>query len=69
MQDTATTAAPRDAAALLADLADIGGKLTDLHHDAERLALPQAVTMGLLWLRDDAASVLSDALPARHAGG
>lgn len=69
MQDTATTAAPRDAAALLADLADIGGKLSDLHHDAQRLGMPQAVVMGLLWMRDDAAAVLSDALAARHKEG
>ena len=69
MQDTATTAAPRDAAALLNALADIGGKLADLHDDAARLGMPQAVVMDLLWLRDDAASALSNALPARHAGG
>jgi hypothetical protein len=67
--DSATTTQPRDAAALLKDLADIGGKLSDMHHDAVRLGLPQAVSMGLLWLRDDAQAVFTDALVSRRAEG
>jgi hypothetical protein len=52
---------PRDRAALLNALADLGGHITDLHADAARLALPSAVTVGLQWLRDDAVTVVTDA--------
>jgi hypothetical protein len=61
---SATSHPPRDRAALLAALANLAGHISDLHDDAARLALPSAVTMGLQWLRDDAATVLTDASAA-----
>lgn len=49
----------RDLPEFLAALAHVSGMLVELHQDAERLMQPQSVTMGLHWLRDDAASLLS----------
>jgi len=66
MAQSATSHPPRDRAALLAALADLGARISDLHDDAARLGMPQAVTMGLLWLRDDAQSVFADANTATH---
>jgi hypothetical protein len=65
MAQSATSHPPRDRAALLNALADLAGHISDLHDDAARLAMPQAVTMGLLWLRDDAVAVRADANAAR----
>lgn len=59
----------RDTAAFLAALADIAGRLADLRDDAERMALPSAVVVGLAWLRDDAAGVLADTRNALRAEG
>lgn len=54
-----------DRADLLVALAELGHTLAHLHADAERLAMPQAVVIGLQWLRDDAAGLLVDALAAK----
>lgn len=66
MLDTATTTPAADRAALLVALAALGNTLSTLHDDAQRLAMPQAVVMGLMWLRDDAAGLLIDALAAKE---
>lgn len=65
MAHSATSHPPRDRAALLTALADVANLLSDLHDDAARSAMPQAVTIGLMWLRDDAVAVLADAIAAR----
>jgi hypothetical protein len=56
--------APRTADEFLAALAGACDLLAGLRHDAERLGMPTAVTMGLAWLRDDATSVGCDAIIA-----
>lgn len=58
--------APATRAELLNLLADLAGVITDLHAASAALAMPQAVTMGLQWLRDDAVGVVNDALAAKE---
>jgi hypothetical protein len=55
---------PRTADEFLNALASACGLLADLRDDAERLAMPTAVTMGLTWLRDDATGVACDVMIA-----
>lgn len=45
----------------LADLLVAKMTLTQLWERAERLNMPPAVVNGLMWIRDDAATVLADA--------
>jgi hypothetical protein len=54
--------APRTADEFLVALVFAVRLLGDLRDDAEGLGMPTAVTMGLAWLRDDAAGVASDAV-------
>ena len=63
---SATSHPPRDRAALLARIGELAWDIAILHDDAARLGMPQAVTMGLLWLRDDAITVYADANTATH---
>jgi len=53
---------PRTADEFLEALDSVCGLLADLRDDAERLAMPTAVTVGLMWLRDDATALASDAM-------
>ncbi len=55
---------PRTADEFLEALVNVRELLADLRDDAERLAMPTAVTMGLMWLRDDATGVACDVMIA-----